>query len=873
MAMVSTYGDFLEQKKKNEQIRATAGKLGTTVTGNPSTPGNPATQAGGITGANGATGVNGASDPYPNLGQISYAEGLSKYYGIGNNGTGAQMSQPQSLGEALGGGNLVSAAKPVSGGTQGTSGTSGSTTRQNAMSSPVTYAEFGYGGGANAGLTPKEQYGISYAEGFDLMNRADLQKLPIGVSGPQASRVTIDGGSSGSSGGTGTGTGNGNGTGNTGDVTGDLNLKLINGKTVRVPADGTDNTVKPGEMPPGLVGKLPSNVIDQIGADKTEITPPAGGNASADEKKDNTASGTGTGDGEMTYGEYLDKYYGGDAAQKNYDNALTDAESDYARAKATYGQKAETLGRMGLTGSGYGDYLEGLAYSEMQGAKQNAALTRDERQAEQQRSYGEYLENKKNTLSQNYQNWLAASANKTYDLDTTKAMLEEQVKNGDLTQAQADAILGNYGKGSDAGSAEQRPAILSKLTEQIMNAGLTDEKKIRAAIAAYQGAYGVTLTEDEIAGIISNIQGITGKGNTGTGTDADGETPPSETVAAAYNALLSTDANGNLIYGNASDEYLKHLLINSGYEAADAEEAIRRFRKTVEETGKNAYESLMKSIGIGSGKLILGNVLEQIAQQYGLESDEYNTAKTTIHKQNKELLDQILSDGFNIRGMIAKNMMANLLGDDYSAWDSLSDQEKWAAIKNAVLNSDSSFNDGDTNEFLAKYNVKMAKDGIAALTGKEKSTENIMKILSTALIDCANDSGGLQSSACAAFKKNLLDNGIEFKVNEKVIHKEDGDGVIVYTMSVNVGDGKNYEVELAGRGLWGVDKNELDRRATSEKTSYEKYPIQVAALDGSVFIKISGRWSTLKIDNKVKLTDDQKTALLQMLATQIAAGK
>ena len=40
----------------------------------------------------------------------------------------------------------------------------------------------------------------------------------------------------------------------------------------------------------------------------------------------------------------------------------------------------------------------------------------------------------------------------------------------------------------------------------------------------------VTLTEDEIAGIISNIQGITGKGNTGTGTDTDGETPPTATT-------------------------------------------------------------------------------------------------------------------------------------------------------------------------------------------------------------------------------------------------------------------------------------------------------------------------------------------------------
>lgn len=842
MAMVSTYGDFLAQKKKNEQIRATAGKLGTPVTGNPSTPGNPATQAGGITGANGATGVNGASDPYPNLGQISYAEGLSKYYGIGNNGTGAQMSQPQSLGEALGGGNLVSAAKPVSGSTQRTSGTSG---RQNAMSSPVTYAEFGYGGGANAGMTPKEQYGISYAEGFDLMNRAKTQKLSAPASGPRTNRVTIDGGSSGSSGGA--------GTGNTGDISGDLNLKLINGKTVRVPINGTDDTVKPGELPPDLVDKLPPHVKEQIGADKTTIPPSSGEDSSGDGNDDTTS-----GDGEMTYGEYLDKYYGGDAAEKNFDNAIDSAETDYARAKATYGQKAETLGRMGLTGSGYGDYLEGLAYSEMQGAKQNAALTRDKQKAEQQRSYGEYLENKKNTLSQNYQNWLVTSANKTYDLDTMKGMLAEQVKNGDLTQAQADAIIGNYGKGSDAGSAEQRPAILSKLTAQIVDAGLTDEAKIRAAIAAYQGAYGVTLTEDEITGIISNIQGITGKGNTGTGTDADGETPPSETVAAAYNALLSTDANGNLIYGNASDDYLKHLLINSGYEAADAEEAVRRFRKTVEETGKNTYDSLMKSIGIGSGKLILGNVLEQIAQQYGLESDEYNTAKTTIHKQNKELLDQVLSDDFNVNTMEAKNMLSNLLGDDYSAWDSLSDQEKWETIKNAVLNSDSSFNDSDTNDFLARWYTKMT---MSSLKNGNLDEKQKLEAVANAIVDCANDSGNMASAACAALRKELSK-----ALTIQYLTGKNGyiGGIYINGVKIDCEYGESY---LSN----GVKKKLDNLKKESGKSGF------IAGYQGGIFVydgqKTNGEgiWKAVKI--KGRYSKEQKQALLMLLSTNYAVGQ
>ena len=800
MAMVSTYGDFLAQKKKNEQIRATAGKLGTPVTGNPSTPGNPATQAGGITGANGVTGAN---DPYRNSGQIGYAEGLSKYYGIGNNGTGAQMSQPQSLGEALGGGNLVSAAKPVSGSTQRTSGTSG---RQNAMSSPVTYAEFGYGGGTNAGLTPKEQYGISYAEGFDLMNRAETQKLSAPASGPKTSRVTIDGGSSGSSGGT--------GTGNTGDISGDLNLKLINGKTVRVPINGTDDTVKPGELPPDLVDKLPPHVKEQIGADKTTISPSSGENSSGDGKDDTTS-----GDGGMTYGEYLDKYYGGDAAEKNFDNAIDSAETDYARAKATYGQKAETLGRMGLTGSGYGDYLEGLAYSEMQGAKQNAALTRDKQKAEQQRSYGEYLENKKNTLSQNYQNWLVTSANKTYDLDTMKGMLAEQVKNGDLTQAHADAIIGNYGKGSDAGSAEQRPAILSKLTAQIVDAGLTDEAKIRAAIAAYQGAYGVTLTEDEITGIISNIQGITGKGSTGTGTDADGETPPSETVAAAYNALLSTDANGNLIYGNASDEYLKHLLINSGYEAADAEEAIRRFRKTVE-SGKS--ESVDQAVKNTKNSLTFG-MANQLIQSggYSFDSDEAKEIMRKIQEKNGKLIEKLMTDGFDIEGTEATQILSALIGENEENWNSLSESQKWDAIRQLITDNNDDIDPYERTKFLTWYYKKALDNAEKNLKGMEMITK-----FGDIVTSAANDNGG-------DFTGNAVNDIIVYAANKMDFAFDDSGS----TLTIRMENGKvEYSFDVSRKKVGNYKLiAKLNDEYSQESTGWVTY-------EGKVYRKVNGSW-------------------------------
>lgn len=64
------------------------------------------------------------------------------------------------------------------------------------------------------------------------------------------------------------------------------------------------------------------------------------------------------------YGEYLAN--AGKGVQAGYDQAVAAARRGYEQGKATYGASGESLARAGLTGSGYGDYLEGKAFSAMQ---------------------------------------------------------------------------------------------------------------------------------------------------------------------------------------------------------------------------------------------------------------------------------------------------------------------------------------------------------------------------------------------------------------------------------------------------------------------------------------------------------------------------
>lgn len=64
-------------------------------------------------------------------------------------------------------------------------------------------------------------------------------------------------------------------------------------------------------------------------------------------------------------------------AQQRQD-AIMSAYANYDRSKSTYGQNAERLANLGLSNSGYSDYLTGVAYSGMIGGLQNADVNANE---------------------------------------------------------------------------------------------------------------------------------------------------------------------------------------------------------------------------------------------------------------------------------------------------------------------------------------------------------------------------------------------------------------------------------------------------------------------------------------------------------------
>ena len=78
-------------------------------------------------------------------------------------------------------------------------------------------------------------------------------------------------------------------------------------------------------------------------------------------------------------------------AESIYSTSIRDINADYARAKSEYGINAERLGRFGLGTSGYSDYINGKAYSEMQRSKADARNDYSEAAAKNAVGYQEYL--------------------------------------------------------------------------------------------------------------------------------------------------------------------------------------------------------------------------------------------------------------------------------------------------------------------------------------------------------------------------------------------------------------------------------------------------------------------------------------------------
>lgn len=108
----------------------------------------------------------------------------------------------------------------------------------------------------------------------------------------------------------------------------------------------------------------------------------------------------------LSFEEYILSLKG--KADDQYKRDILNAQNTYDQSKSAYGTKAASLSNMGLTGSGYSDYLDSRAYGQMQADKNAAIRTRDESKLAADTRFMDYLNqqetNKTNMFNSLYDN-------------------------------------------------------------------------------------------------------------------------------------------------------------------------------------------------------------------------------------------------------------------------------------------------------------------------------------------------------------------------------------------------------------------------------------------------------------------------------------
>lgn len=218
------------------------------------------------------------------------------------------------------------------------------------------------------------------------------------------------------------------------------------------------------------------------------------------------------------YADYLKG--DGKGVAEGFDQAVAAAREEYARNRATFGARAESLGRAGLTGSGYGDYLEGKAFTAMQ-QKIGAAETA------KAQSYADYLTQKEAAAS-SYAAYLAG---------------EEQAAKEKLDLAINGAITSAINSGS-------KYVSLEALNEYAAQQGVAFDDATMASITERLAAQGITVADRATVENYNNTEATTAAANDIVNEIlSSGLKTVSDEVLAHYAAQYSVPVDVNAIKG------------------------------------------------------------------------------------------------------------------------------------------------------------------------------------------------------------------------------------------------------------------------------------------------------------------------------------
>ena len=338
----------------------------------------------------------------------------------------------------------------------------------------------------------------------------------------------------------------------------------------------------------------------------------------------------------MTFEEYILSVKS--KADDQYKRDILNAKNAYEQSKSAYGAQAAALGNMGLTGSGYSDYLDSKAYGQMQADKNAAARTREDTKLATDAQYMDYFKQQESNKQNAYTSLYSA-----IDYNTTEADIDalgaayglssEQIAN--LKKAREDRVIAALDAASDYTVAdlkrllgENHPRYKEYFAKMADNAGLseasfyTDDglEEPETALQVINDAIARGADKDTLMGYYNKLYTI------GT-TASDGGTVKLTDKGSAFKAAKEGD-NYKLVYTGPNGNEVVFKVQNGGkVEASDEDKGVLTLSKTVTDNTVFYY----------NGKLYLKHG-EGVYRVEGrpLNTDDYNSLLKAFENDLKQ---------------------------------------------------------------------------------------------------------------------------------------------------------------------------------------------------------------------------------------------
>ncbi len=330
--------------------------------------------------------------------------------------------------------------------------------------------------------------------------------------------------------------------------------------------------------------------------------------------------------------------YSEELAKQAREEAIKKAYVNYDRSLSTYGQNAEKLAQMGLSNSGYSDYLNGVAYSSMVGGVQDAHKTENEAI---ERAYYNASQAKAEAADTYYDR--ATAAQNAYQ-DRIVSLLGA-IGTGEIDANTAMTIAAAYGMDESVASMIGDVAKTNYENVVAENTAL-----LEASLAGEDDEYGgKTFASDEAIKAAANKIGITDESVIQGYIDTKNKNENEYKDKKTYDLALSQ------ITAETTDEEIEGWGLST--ENTDKLKAERNNKIVSDEKQKIATET-------ASGNVSLGNIeaIDILYQNEKITKDVYQKIyfdKAVSFAKGIENLDEYQTAIEQINGYVNQDKMTN----------------------------------------------------------------------------------------------------------------------------------------------------------------------------------------------------------------------